>query len=171
MPAAVQIKTIKPQRFKDEAFYNAILKAAQEAANAMQADFEKTTETWEHEVKFEQVISVDPDVEVLVGTDDEIYGYVNDGTKPHPIFAKRAKALRFQWGGKGSYRPKTTPKIIGSKPGGPTGPIVHRPYVQHPGTKARKFDITIERKWRAPFKRRMEKAMSDAGKASGHGIP
>lgn len=169
MAAAVEIKSIKPQRFDDKAFAAVIAAAAQEAAADMQKDFEKTTETWEHEVKFETIISMDPDVEVLVGTDDEIYGYINEGTKPHAIFPKRARALRFQWGGKGSYRAKTKPKVIGSQPGGATGPVVHRPYVQHPGTKPRKFDETIEKKWRSPFKRRMEKAMADAGKASGHG--
>ena len=170
MPAAVQIKVIKPQRFKDEAFKRAMEAAAKEAAKAMEADFDKTVATWDNKPDFEKIVSVDPNVEILVGTDDEIYGYVNDGTRPHPIFPVRAKALSFQWGGKGSYKAKTKPRVIGSTPGGPSGPRVSRPYVQHPGTKARKFDETIEKKWRAPFKRRMEKAMSDAAKASGHAI-
>lgn len=170
MAAAVEIKSIKPARFKDAAFQRAIEDAADRVGKDMTTDFKKTTETWKHKVAFETVISVAPDVEVLVGTDDEVYGYVNDGTKPHPIFPRRARALRFQWGGRGSYKPKTAPKVIGSKPGGPTGPIVHKPYVQHPGTKAREFDKTIESKWKAPFKRRMEKAMRDAAKQSGHAI-
>lgn len=170
MPAAFQIKEIKPARFKDKAFKDALRDAARQAAKDIEKDFKKTTETWKNKPKFERVVSVDPNVEVLVGTDDEIYGYVNDGTKPHPIFPNRAKALSFRWGGKGSYRAKTKPRVIGSTPGGSSGPLVHFPYVQHPGTKARKFDQTIEKKWRAPFKRRMEQAMRRAAKASGHGI-
>jgi len=170
MPAAFQIKEIKPARFKQEAFKAALRTAARQAAKDIAKDFEKTTATWKHKPKFEQVVSVDPNVEALVGTDDKIYGYVNDGTPPHPIFPKRAKALSFRWAGKGSYRAKTKPRIIGSTPGGSTGPRVAFPYVQHPGTKARKFDETIEKKWRAPFKRRMEQAMRRAAKASGHGI-
>ena len=137
----------------------------------MEKDFEKTVKAWSRKPKFEKIVSVDPDVEVLVGTDNKVYGYVNDGTRPHLIFPKKAKALSFRWGGKGSYRPKTKPRFIGSVPGGPTGPKVVRPYVQHPGTKAREFDKTIEKKWRSAFKRRMEKAMRSAAKASGHGIP
>ena len=171
MAAAIQIKVIKPQRFKDAQFKREIEKAAKVAAKDMQKDFQLTTKTWKRKPKFEQIISVAPNVEVLVGTDDEIYGYVNDGTRPHLIFPKRAKALSFQWGGKGSYRPKTKPRFIGSVPGGPTGPRVARPYVQHPGTKAREFDQTIQKKWTPRFKRLMEQAMSRAAKASGHGIP
>jgi len=105
-----------------------------------------------------------------VFTDNEIYGYVNDGTRPHPIFPKKAKALAFQWGGKGSYTPKTTPRVIGSRAGGPSGPTVYRPYVQHPGTKGRHFDEEIEKLMQPRFKRAMEKAMSDARKKSGHAI-
>jgi len=171
MPAAIQIKVIKPQRFKDAAFKKAIKDAAKAAGTEMEKDFQKTVATWSRKPKFEKIVSIDPNVEVLVGTDNEVYGYVNDGTRPHLIFPKRAKALSFRWGGKGSYKPKTRPRFIGSMPGGPTGPRVARPYVQHPGTKAREFDKTIEKKWRSAFKRRMEQAMSAAAKASGHGIP
>jgi len=171
MPAAIQIKVIKPARFKDKAFKQALIKAARDAGKEMEKDFQKTVKTWSRKPKFEKVVAVDPNVEVLVGTDDKIYGYANDGTRPHAIFPKRAKALSFRWGGKGSYKAKTKPRFIGSMPGGPTGPRVSLPYVQHPGTKARDFDKTIEKKWRSPFKRRMEKAMRAAAKASGHGIP
>ena len=176
MPAsAIVIKEIKPQRFNDRAFKKAIQDAAKEAAKGMEKDFKKTTATWQHKVTFTKIISVMPDVEILVGTDDQIYTYVNDGTKPHPIFAgiytgkSNKKALSFQWGGPGSYRAKTSPRKIGSTTGGPSGPMVALPYVQHPGTKARKFDITIQEKWESRFKRQMEKAMSKAAKASGHG--
>jgi len=171
MPGAVVVKEIKPERFKDKAFRDAIMKQADRYGDELLRDFEKTTETWEHDVKFEKLVDYRPrGPEVFVGTDDEIYGYVNDGTRPHPIFPVRARALRFQWGGKGSYRPKTAPRVIGSKAGGPTGPIVHRPYVQHPGTEARHFDEEIEKQHGPKFRRAMERAMSDARKASGHAI-
>ena len=183
MPAsAIVIKEIKPQRFNDRAFKKAIQDAAKEAAKGMEKDFKKTTATWQHKVTFTKIVSVMPDVEILVGTDDQIYTYVNDGTglygpkkKKYPIFAgiytgkSNKKALSFQWGGPGSYRAKTSPGKIGSTAGGPSGPMVAFPYVEHPGIKPRKFDITIQEKWESRFKRQMEKAMSKAAKASGHG--
>lgn len=171
MAAVIQIKEIKPGRFNDRAFKQEIIKAARSASTEIQKDFDKTVATWRSKPKFEQVLSVDPNVEILVGTDNEVYGYVNDGTRPHPIFPRRARALRFRWGGKGSYKPKTRPRIIGSTPGGPSGPIVYRPYVQHPGSKARLFDEVIQKKWQAAYKRRIEQAMAAAARASGHGIP
>jgi hypothetical protein len=172
-PAAVQVKAIKPERFKDEAFTTAMWHEANKVADDMLLDFTYTTSSWEHDVKFENVTQVTgAAVEVLVGTGDKIYGYVNDGTEPHTIWPRFGnKALRFQWGGKGSYKPKTVPRRISSGPGGPTGPMVHKAYVQHPGTTARQFDKTIEKKWRLPFRRRMERAMAKGATASGHGIP
>lgn len=52
-----------------------------------------------------------------VGSDVEYAPMVNDGTKPHIIRPKRAKALRFRVGGK----------------------VVFARVVHHPGTRARPF--------------------------------
>ena len=166
MAAVLTVKEIKPARFKDKAFKAAMAKAAKRAGKDIKKDFEATTKTWKHKVKFTVVSSVDPNVEVLVGTDDEIYGYVNYGTKPHLIFPKKpGGVLAFP----SSYTAKTKPRVIGSTAGGPSGPIMIRPYVEHPGTEAREFDKVIQQKWTPRFKRLMEQAMSRAAKASGHG--
>jgi len=171
MPAsAVVVKQIKPSRFKSEAFTEAVARAAKQVSNEMVLDFRETTRSWKHKPMFEAVVSVDPNAEVLVGTDDKIYGYVNDGTKPHIIRPKRAKALRFKWGGKGSYKPKTQPRVIGSTPGGPSGPEVALKWVRHPGTEAREFDKTIEKKWQPRFRRLMEQAMKQGAIDSDHAI-
>lgn len=173
MPAAYQVKLIKPKTLNQKGMRLVFLNAVRKQATVIKKEFEKTTATWEKPIKFESIVGLrrtPPGPELLVFTDNEIYGYVNDGTRPHPIFPVRAKALAFQWGGKGSYTPKTTPRVIGSKTGGPSGPMVYRPYVQHPGTKGRHFDKEIEKLMRPRFKRAMEKAMSDARKKSGHAI-
>lgn len=52
-----------------------------------------------------------------IGSDVEYAKYVNDGTRPHIIRPRRAKALRFRVGGR----------------------IVYASVVHHPGTKARPF--------------------------------
>jgi hypothetical protein len=176
--SAVVVKEIRPERFKDKAFKDAILKAAKAYAKELQKDFEKTTATWETEVEFEQEVDYKPNgPTVLVGTDNEIYGYVNNGTKRHPIFAgiytgkSNKKVLAFQWGGKGSYKPKTKPRVIGSGPSSISGAQPWRlPYVDHPGFEGRHFDEEIQKQHEPKFKRAMEKAMSDARKASGHAI-
>ena len=175
MAGVIVIKEIKPSRFNEDRFGRVLLDAMKEAEKGMLADFEKTTATWEHDVKFETARSVSlarsPTVHVL--TTDRIYNYVNNGTDPHPIFAgiytglSSKKALAFR----SKYRAKTQPGVIGSTGGGASGSMVIRPYVQHPGTEARKFDKEIRKKWTPRFKRLMEKAMRRAARASGHGVP
>lgn len=173
MPAVSQVKLIKPKTLNQKGMRLAFLNAIRKQATAIKKEFEKTTETWETDVKFESIVGLrrrPPGPELLVFTDNEIYGYVNDGTEPHFIFPKKKKALSFQWGGKGSYTPKTVPRHIGSKMGGPQGHMQSFAWVEHPGTKGRHFDEEIEKLMRPRFKRAMEKAMSDARKKSGHAI-
>lgn len=80
------------------------------------------------------------------------------GTKSHTIGPKKqGGALRFQWGGPGSYSPKTRP--IG-RSGGPgrvgRGETVYRKQIKHPGFKARQFSKGINKKLR----KRFDKAIS-----------
>lgn len=173
MPSAsVTIKAIKPKGFDERAFRRVIADALGDIEKGMLKDFEETTETWEHQVKFEHGISITArQARAFVETMDNIYRYVNEGTRPHRIPKTGNANLRFKWGGKGSYRAKTKPGRLGSRPGGPSGPVVHRAWVQHPGTKARNFDKVIQKKWKSAFRRRMEQAMSEAAKASGHAVP
>jgi hypothetical protein len=160
-------KAIKPQRLKDKGFRLTLINKARKIGNAMKRDFEATTKTWNHKPVFTVDVSTKGQgPAVLVGTNSEIYGYVNDGTKPHDIYPKRAKVLRFQ----GGYSAKTSPGVIGSGAGGSSGATVFSRGVRHPGTKARNFDEVIARKWQTRFRAEMEEAMAQATKESGHSI-
>lgn len=162
---AVVFKAINPSKFKNEAFVRAIEAELHRVANDMLLDYELTTATWKHEVKFVKELQVGPnEVAALVGTDDEIYRYVDLGTKRHKIFPRRAKALAFR----SIFVPKTTPGSMVAAKGFVGGDTVYRKYVNHPGTKARKFTQTIQREWRKKFKRRMETALKNAVTVSGH---
>lgn len=170
MPAVVVGKVIKPRRFNDRAFAAKIEAAMHKAADVIEGDFEETTKTWKHKPRFDKTVSLTPPVEVMVGTDDEIYRYVNDGTEAHEIWAgaytgkSDKKALAFS----SQFVPKTKPGIIGSNPGFVGERDTFTPYVQHPGTEARAFDKAIKRKRESWFKRQMEAAMREAARASGH---
>lgn len=167
----VLMKQIKPKRLQKGHFRLEMLNAMRKAGTVVKKDFEKTTATWNHKPKFVVVISLTgPGPVMLVDTDDKIYGYVTKGTEPHLIVPRRAKALSFTWGGKGSYKAKTKPGVIGSSTGGPTGKRVFRAYVEHPGTEARKFDEAIKKRREKWFKRQMETAMVMAAQKSGHGL-
>lgn len=164
---ALVVKQIKPKKLKDKVFREFTEKAMAGIGKGMKSDFEKTTATWNTDVTFEVIESAGKDkIEVLAGTDNEIYGFVDKGTKAHRIVPKRAPALRFQ----GTYKAKTTPGVLSSKSGGSSGDVIYSQGVNHPGTKARNFSQAIEKKWQPKLKREIEKALREARKKSGHEI-
>ncbi|MCB0189300.1 MAG: hypothetical protein KDE31_33750 [Caldilineaceae bacterium] len=168
MSFAFKYKVIKPSRLKQKEMRLELLNGMRQVANGMLKDFEATTKSWDHKPKFERIVSlsgVGP--QVLVGTDDEQYRYVNDGTRAHDIRPVRAKRLRFA----GTYTAKTSPGVIGSGSGGSGDDIIYTTRVRHPGTKARNFDKMIAKKWEKPFKARMHEAMRRAADKSGNKYP
>ena len=109
---------------------------------------------WQSDVGFASKKSITGDQIVVsvypVGQDKEIWGYVDQGTKPHQIPAHgpvRAKALKFQAGGK--YNPKTlasparTVSGGGKVTGGTTVIVKSVKSFTHPGNKGRKFSEEI----------------------------
>lgn len=164
--ATILAKPIKPKKFRDDVYRKEILFAAGKIAKEIKKDFEKTVKSWNTKPKFEIIIAVGPNsIDVLVGTDDEVYNYVDLGTKEHIIQPKKpGGTLAF----KSQYKPKTIPNVIGSRSGGASGDTVFAKWVIHPGTKARNFSKTITKNWERKFKRRIEQALSRANKKSGH---
>lgn len=81
--------------------------------------------------------------------------WVNNGTKRHPISAKKAPTLRFRTG----YVPRTNPKLATSGKSSRFGPWVTPKSVNHPGIKPRDFIGTIQRMREKRFETRMYSAM------------
>ena len=166
-------KQIKPKRLNDKAFFEEFEKAAKVISKEMKKEFEITTIGWDTDVKFEELVSLGPtSIDILVATDNEIYGYVNNGTVPHVIAAKKGKTLAFRWGGPGSYRAKTARgKQVHNPAGGQTsGNMIFPKAVQHPGTKAREFDKLIKKMFEKKFTRAMELALKKGVARSGHAM-
>jgi hypothetical protein len=159
MPAAVVGKTIKPTRLRDKAMRLELLNAMRKFGNSyMLPEFKKTTATWDTKVDFEMLISTTSgSFEVLVGTDNKIYRYVNDGTSVrHAVMSRDFKA-------------KTTPRVIGSVPGA-GGVVFVSKKIKLPGIEARHFDEEIQKKSLKPYRRAMEAGMKRARQVSGHAI-
>lgn len=109
-------------------------------AKAVKVDFGVTTQTWKHRPEF--TIESEEGRRV-VATDDEVFGWIDEGTDPHIIVAHNAPVLTFGVGGS----PKTAPRVIGSRAGTKGGGIVRAKQVHHPGTAPRLFTDTIRDKW------------------------
>lgn len=160
---------IKPKAFKSDAFVKEVTREATKAKDGMHNDYKKGVSSWTTKVDFNAELIVNPSggVSITVDVDNEIYTFVHDGTKAHTIKPKKPGGkLRFQ----GTYTAKTTPGIIQSKSGGPSGEFVYRNIVQHPGTKGRNFTKLIMKKWKPFFQRSMKRALENAAKKSGHSI-
>lgn len=123
---------------------NALLRAVENgldaAAKGAQVDFGVTTQTWQHRPSF--AIERAPGQRVIATT-DEIYGYVDAGTRPHLIRPRSASRLAFRY----PTRAKTTPRRIGSNRGSIGKNWAFAKVVQHPGTAPREFTDVIGDKW------------------------
>ena len=177
----ISMRAILPLPILTKKMQQAIVDDQLKMAKEIKRDFEKTTKTWSDPPKMRVAVKYpirlfedNARLEISVGPDpldkaSDIYHFVDAGTRPHIIRPKRpGGSLIFQWGGPGSYKAKTSPRVIGSTAGGPTGPIVAFAHVHHPGTKARKFSETIARRWGQLSKKYAPKTMRDVVEASGH---
>lgn len=103
--------------------------------------YEGTSRTWKHRPKFHKTVDVARDlVSTIVETDDNIYRFVDQGTRPHIIRPKNKKILAFQPG----FTPKTSPGSLTSGGGGRSGVRVVARVVRHPGSKPREFTAKIQ---------------------------
>jgi hypothetical protein len=158
------MKPIKPSALKSAAMLKALNDELKRTASEILFDYEVTAWNWQHKVKFKKVISIGPNsTDILVGTDDPIYGYVDLGTKKHTIQAKKGKMLAFRVGGS----PKTQPGVMVSGSGSSGKELIFAKKVKVK-TRARNFSKNIKKSWDKKFKNRMQKAMNQAVKDSGH---
>lgn len=126
-------------------------------AAAVKVDFNVTARTWEHKPGF-RVEKPDEETRLIV-TDSKIYKLVDAGTRPHIIRPRRGG--RLSWMGT-AYKAKTQPGVIGSRSSSNNNTIVYTKLVQHPGTEARKFTLTIRDKWAKEMEIRMRAALAAA---------
>lgn len=164
MGQMILFKEIKPKRLQDKAMNAALKRELEAISKDILFDFEATTWSWKHKVKFQRLVSVGPNsTDILVGTDDEIYGYVDQGTKRHFVAPKVAPALAWRTG----YQSKTVVGKMVAREGGSFGGFAFDAkghYVS--GIKARRFTKQIQKSWEKKFKSRMERAMKEAAHIS-----
>lgn len=139
---------------------NDMKRAAKLTSQQIRRDFQKTVRTWKKQPDF--IVS---QRKILGGyiyscyTENEIYMYVNNGTKPHIIRATRGvnfvTPLAFNY----PYTAKTRPGVLKSFKGGKGSNFAQAIEVQHPGTKARKFDEIIQKRFKERWVRESNRIM------------
>ncbi len=114
----------------------ASIKALDAVAAETRSAFGSVVSGWQHAVRFE--ISGSGPEERVIATDDDVFGYQNDGTKPHEIRPRRKSILRFQAG----------------------GATVWARRVRHPGTKAQLWTVTIGARMQRRLQQRIQQELS-----------
>lgn len=159
----IKAKVIKPVNVVTQGIFRSeMLAEANKIASDMNKDFQKTTATWKNKPKFDtKVMARDQKVSITVSTSDEIYGYVDKGTRPHIIRPrKRDYPLRFN----SRFKAKTKPHFIGSSNGASNPPIIRAMEVHHPGNEPRYFVRDIQAKYQPILAKRMQIAITRAAK-------
>lgn len=139
----IRLRPIVPKLATPADYRRARSQALDKAAKRTRELFEETTATWRDKPTFS--VEENGDAERIIGTDDEKYGWADDGTKPHdigPIVPKTKQAITIR--GKGT--PKTAPRVIGSGSGSKGAVVAIRKstkVIHHPGTEAREFSTVI----------------------------
>ncbi|MBA3867775.1 MAG: hypothetical protein H0X30_01325 [Anaerolineae bacterium] len=164
MPS-IRLDAIKPGKLPTgQEYVTAMKKAAQKTADLTKRDLESTTRTWKHKPKFAVVVGENAAAYVVfAGTNDQIYRYVDEGTKPHDIKPKRSKFLRFSSG----YTAKGKTGVIGSQPGGSSGDNVFSQGVHHPGFAGRHFTVLIAKRRQKTMEQEMSQALAKVARKQG----
>lgn len=150
----LKLKPIKPKAdpLNVAAIERTVKQVMQQAADDAKSDLEKTTQGWSRSVSFQAI----PDATgFIVGTDDEVWNMLDQGTKPHRITPRRATRLRFQSG----YKAKTRPRVLGSGGGGASGDVIYAKAVDHPGTAPREWSKMVAEKYQTEIPLRMNEAI------------
>ena len=129
-----------------------------------QSMFASTTGTWMHQPTF--VLQHEGTGRWGIKTDDQIYKWVDLGTKAHVITARNAPYLVFRWPSK----PKTQPNVLASYMGARGDQWARKKSVHHPGTKPRNFSRNIQKQAQGPTVARLRAALKQATYGSGAGL-
>jgi len=160
----IKFTPVLPKKLNETAMHAELTRAMKRGQADVYKDFLKTVDTWDTKPEFKNEFKeTNNEISFVVSTDDEIYGYVNNGTRPHII---EGFPLAFM----AAYKSKTTPRKISSHSGGGSGETVFATKVHHPGTEPRDFDTAIMVKNSPKLSEYLRIGMKKARVASGHAI-
>lgn len=129
-----------------------IKRELEKEAKKILKDFETATATWVNKPEFQVLMDSEY---AIVGTDDEIFGYVDEGTRPHRIEPRYAKALRFN----SLFVPKTKPNTLKAGGGASSPPVVFSQGVNHPGNEPRNITELISQRSQRRFVKSVDSAI------------
>lgn len=147
--ARATFRTITPTRLDPSVFDKAFEKAARDMEKGVKAAFVDATSGWKKKPVWRGYVRLGPDeIFISVGTADEIFKYVDQGTVAHIIRPVRAKMLHWTENGEDFFAKE----------------------VHHPGTKPRNITGEIQELWLGLMPEIFDQALQKAIQESGHMI-
>ena len=160
--ATFHVKAIKPPNFRVDEVRQAILSALHAEGRLQVKMLKPTVQYWQGEKpKFTHEIGfAKGDAVLMVGPSGSLMGvqkwvWIDEGTKSHWVYPKRAKLLRFRVGGKPGSQPKTlvtAPAVAGNQWRASKGVYVK-------GIKARQWSLMVQTERYRPFFEAMNTAL------------
>lgn len=148
--ARAVFRSISPSLLDPNVFKDAFEKASREMEKDVKGAFIDATSGWKHKPTWRGYVRLTADnIYISVGTTDEIFKFVDEGTKAHIIRPVRAKVLRW-----------TTP----------AGEDAFAKLVHHPGTQAQNISGEIREIWLGLMPEYFDKYLYQAIQQSGHKI-
>lgn len=91
-----KFKTIIPKLLPPKVFEDAFEKASREMEKDVKGAFEDAVSTWQHQPVWRGYVRIaGSDIYISVGTTDEVFKFVDEGTVGHMIRPVRAKVLHW----------------------------------------------------------------------------
>lgn len=146
--ARARFKTIIPKLLPQNVFDKAFERASREMEKDVKAAFKDAVKDWKHQPEWRGYVRIGSDeIFISVGTTDEIFKYVDEGTRPHIIRPVRARVLHWV---------------------DPSGQDIFAKIVHHPGTKAQEISKSIHDIWIGLMPDYFDKYLVQAINESGH---
>lgn len=149
------LKPITPKGKKPFDFAALIERELDHESRQIVEDLQAVTSTWKHKPKF--VVTNRLGFRTIA-TASKIFGYVDEGTRPHIIRPRKAKRLRFN----AMFKAKSVPNRFVARQGASAPPVVFAMEVHHPGTKARGFTKLVANRSKKRVGRRFQSAITKA---------
>ena len=147
--ARAVFRSISPSLVNPALFQDAFMKAAREMEKDVKGAFVDATSGWKKPPTWRGYVRLTAsNIYISVGTDNEIFKFVDEGTKAHIIRPVRAKMLHWQENGQDFFAKE----------------------VHHPGTKAQNISKEIREIWLGLMPDYFDKYLLEALQKSGHKI-
>lgn len=163
MTLAFSVKGINPKKLDVTAIRTELINELKKEGKLQVSILDRTTRNWKREKPtFKYIVDISgSSVDLLVGPSGNKKGaqkweWLDEGTEPHLISAKRAPHLRFRLG----YNAATRPQWLNSRGHYYIGNWWRTAsVVRHPGIQAREWSMTLQKQRKVPFRNAMLAAL------------